>query len=50
MGGVFYFGLYDRLGGGGSYYRFETGLKVYLLVIEFKYKTKLSGLKFMHYT
>lgn len=37
MGGVFYFGLYDRLWGESDYI-LETGLKVYSLVLEFKYK------------
>lgn len=36
MGGVFYFGLHDRQWA-ESDYSFETGLKVYSLVIEFKY-------------
>lgn len=46
MGCVFYFGLHDRLWR-ESDNSFDTGLKVYSLVIEFKYKTKLSGSKFM---
>lgn len=46
MGGVLYFGLYDRWWG-GSDYSFDTDFKIYSLVIEFKYKTKLSGSKLM---
>lgn len=46
MGGVFYCGLHDRRWR-ESDYSFETGLKVYSLVLEIKYKTKLTGSKFM---
>lgn len=37
MGGMFYLGLHDRRWG-ESDYSLETGLKVYSLVLEFKYK------------